>query len=144
MDECVFDASFVRLANDSLFGEKLGNLLNRRLNAMRTVVDGDCRIRCNSKLLTEYSAQVRDHRNDVIEQFFSLLDSQETVWVKRSTLSRQDKNKANKCRWPTHDQHVLAAAIGGNAVVIHVTEDALGLCATSVRRIFGFHINHVA
>jgi hypothetical protein len=144
MPECVFDTSFVRLANDSLFGEKKGNLLSRRLAPLREAVAGQSQPRYNKKLLEEYSSQIREHRNDVVELFFVLLDSPQAILVKKNALSRQDKDKANGCRWPTHDQHVLAAAVGGKDVVIHVTEGTLGACSREVRRVFGFHINHVA
>jgi hypothetical protein len=144
MPECVFDTSFIRLANDSLFGEKKGNLLNRRLVPLRQVVAGQSRLRYNRKLLNEYTQQVSVRHNDIVEQLFVLLDSPQAILVKKNALSRQDKSKANGCRWPTHDQHVLAAAIGGTDVVIHVTEGALGACSRDVKRVFGFHINRVA
>lgn len=144
MPDSVFDTSFVRLANDSLFGEKKGNLLNRRLTALRQVADRRRRVRYNSKLLNEYLQHVREHRNDVIDQFFAMLDSPEAIKVSRSSLSRQDMVKASKCRWPSHDQHILAAAIGGDRVVIHVTEGALGCCAKGVKQLFGISVDHVA
>jgi hypothetical protein len=144
MPECVFDTSFVRLANDSLFGEKRGNLLNRRLTPLRQAVAAKSHLRYNRKLLGEYSMQIRERHNDVVEQFFALLDSPQATLVRKNALSRQDNAKARLCRWPVHDQHVLAAAIGGDDVVIHVTEGALGACSKAVKRVFGFQINHVA
>jgi hypothetical protein len=144
MPDCVFDTSFIRLANDSLFGEKEGNLLNRRLTPLRQAVAGQSHLRYNRKLLDEYSNHIKEGRNDIIEQFFVLLDSPQTTLVRKHALSRQDNAKANRCRWPTHDRHVLAAAIGGIDVVIHVTENALGACSKKVKLIFGFHVNHVA
>jgi hypothetical protein len=142
MPECVFDASFIGKANGLLTGERIGNLLNRRLTAMRSVTTGQSSVRYNGKLLSEYIAIVKEHRNDVVEQFFELLDKGPNIRTK-STLSRTDKAKANECRWPTHDQHVLAAAIGGVEVTIHVTENTLGCCAPKVKRIFDIRINHV-
>jgi hypothetical protein len=143
MSECVFDASFIGKANGPLTGERAGNLLSKRLIAMRRVTAGESRIRYNAKLLAEYICLVKERRNDVVDQFFEILDKGPKVKAK-STLGHADKARANKCRWPTHDQHVLAAAIGGKDVVIHVTENALGLCSSEVRRVFGFKINHVA
>lgn len=144
MADSVFDASFVGKANGPTQAEMEGNFLHRRLTAMRSVTSGARRVRYNSKLLQEYRQIVRVYRNDVIDQFFELLDSPRAVLVARNTLSRQDKAKAVSCRWPSHDQHVLAAARGGTEVIIHVTENALGACSANVRRIFGFQVNHIS
>src|SRR6266511_2115767 len=144
MSDCVFDTSFVATANGSLTGEKKGTLLHRRLTEIRKVVDRENRVRYNPKLLTEYMTVVKKRRNDVVDQFFELLDSDRAVRLKTNTLRHADKTKANDCRWPTHDQHVLAAAIGGTEVSIHVTENALGACAAAIKRVFGFKVNHVA
>lgn len=144
MPECVFDTSFIAYANEPLAAEMTGNLLNRRLSAIRSVTTSQSRIRYNQKLLKEYSEHAKVARNDVVNQLFDLLDSQQAIFVKRSTLSRTDKVKSEACGWPSHDQHVLAAAIGGTEVVIHVTEGMLGRCSSKIRRIFGFEINHVA
>ena len=85
MSECVFDASFIGKANGLLTGEKTGNLLNKRLVAMRSVTTGTSRIRYNDRLLAEYTCLVREHRNDVVEQLFEMLDKGQNVKVK-STL----------------------------------------------------------
>ena len=144
MPECVFDTSFIAYANSPLVGEWEGNLLNRRLVAIRSVTTGQSRVRYNQKLLTEYIAHAREHRNDVVDQFFELLDSAQAIRVPRNRLCRTDNAKAENCGWPSHDQHVLAAAIGGIDVMIHVTEGALGKCSKKIKRVFGFAINHVA
>jgi hypothetical protein len=144
MPECVFDTSFIAYARGPIANQKVGNLLHKRLTAIRSVTTGRSRVRYNQKLLNEYIDHAKAPRNDVVEQFFELLDSDHAIRVKRSTLSRTDKVKADFVGWPTHDQHVLAAAIGGTDVIIHVTERALGLCTTKVKRVFGFALNHVA
>ena len=143
MPEAVFDTSFLHTANGPYSGQKNSSALNRRLTAIRGVNSGHSRVRYNDKLLAEYSNSLKVHRNDVIEQFIELLDSKKAIRLPSSTLRHADKAKANECRWPTHDQHVLAAAVGGSGVVIHVTENALGACAKKVKRIFGIKINHV-
>lgn len=144
MSECVFDTSFIAFANEPLVAEREGNLLNRRLVAMRSVTSLQSRLRYNQKLLIEYSQHARVRRNDVVNQLFDLLDSPQAIFVKRSTLSKTDKVRSVACGWPSHDQHILAAAIGGTDVVIHVTERTLGQCSNKIRRYFGFVINHVA
>jgi hypothetical protein len=146
MAECVFDASFIGYANDPLDEVNFapGTLLRRRVTALETVTSGRSRLRCNPKLIAEYDQLVKVHRNDMIEQFIALLDSEQTIKLKSSTLRRQDKVKATDCGWPTHDQHVLAAAVGGTDVVVHVTEGIMGVCAPKVWRIFRIRVNFVA
>lgn len=143
MAECVFDASFIAKANGSCSGANNGNLLQRRLNAVQSVTSGASRLRYNQKLLNEYLKHVQECRNDLVELFFEILDSDKAIRVKRSTLCKADNAKANDCRWPSHDQHILAAAIGGTNVVIYVTEKTLGSCGVAVKRIFSFTIAHI-
>ena len=144
MGQCVVDTSFLAKANGALAGIRAGNLLHRRINAISRIVEGKDRLRYNSKLLQEYAPHIKDCRNDIVEQLVALLDDSETIKVRKNTLKRQDKARANKCRWPNHDQHVLAAAIGGEEVTIHVTENDLGACGPAIKREFGFRVNHVA
>jgi hypothetical protein len=142
--ECVFDTSFIYLANGLLEGARAGNLLHRRLVAIRQVVDGRSRPRYNKRLLYEYHEKIREYRNDVVELFIALLDSDKAIYVGRSTLRSADRSRAAECRWPAHDDHLLAAAVGGTAVVIYVTENVHGTCGAMIKRKFGITICRVA
>lgn len=144
MAECVFDTSFVYLANGLLEGARAGNLLHRRLVAIKEVVDGQSRPRFNRKLLNEYQDKIREYRNDVVELFITLLDTDRAIYVSRNTLRRPERARAIECRWPAHDYHLLAAAVGGTAVVIYVTESAHGTCGAMIKRKFGVTIRRVA
>lgn len=143
MAECVFDASVVGYANNPLEVSVIesGVSLVQIVDALESVVIGHRRLRCNPKLLTEYSRLLRVKRNDLIEQFVALLDSPQTIMLKSSSLRNHEKVKAKNCKWPSHDQHVLAAAIGGTDVAIYVTEAFLGGCAEKVWRIFRIRVH---
>jgi hypothetical protein len=53
-----------------LLAEKTGNLLDRRMRLLEGfVLDGLRTARYNDRLLGEYSAHVRHHRNDIVEVF---------------------------------------------------------------------------
>ncbi len=141
MPDCVLDASVVALSNGDLAGRRPGNVFDRRLNVIEQVVAGARRLRYNQKLLGEYRRLIRDYRNDVIELLFFVLDSDRAVLVSRSTLSRQNYDRATlQCRWPSHDQHLLAAALDGADPSIFVTEVRLADCA---RRVFAYFAVHV-
>ena len=131
MPDCVLDATVVAMANGNIAGRRPGNAFDRRLRVVEQVVRGTLRLRYNSKLLGEYLPLVQEFRNDVIEVFFTLLVDR-GVLVKRNTLSRQGHAIAVKrCRWPSHDQHLLAAALGGMEPALFVTEmlhDTCGAC----------------
>jgi hypothetical protein len=146
MPDCVIDASVVVLANGDIAGRRPGNLFDRRLAVIEETVRGLRRLRYNSKLLGEYADHVREHRNDVLEALFALLDDKNrSVFVRRNSLSRQHHESAtNKCQWPSHDQHLLAAAVDGDNPSIVVTEERLQRCADNILRHFGIHIEYIA
>jgi hypothetical protein len=145
MSDCVLDASIVAYANGDLKGRRPGNLFHRRLRVIEQVCEGDLRLRYHSKLLREYQQLIRAHRNDVIEVFFAVLDSERTVLVPRNVLSRQDHACATrKCRWPSHDQHLLAAALDGDDPRLFVTEEQLAVCAPKILTYFSIRVRRLA
>jgi hypothetical protein len=146
MPDCVVDASVLGFANGDIAGRRPGNVLDRRLAVLEQVVMGARRLRYNPKLLYEYQQLVRIHRNDVIEALFALLDdARRSVFVRRNTLSRQDHATARRvCGWPSHDQHLLAAALGGDDPAIVVTEQILAQCADAIRARFGVALEYLA
>jgi hypothetical protein len=145
MPDCVLDASVVAYANGDLKGSRPGNVLHRRLHVIQQVCAGDLRLRYNPKLLREYEEHTRALRNDVVELFFAVLDSDRAVLVRRNVLSRQNYAKAtNKCSWPSHDQHLLAAALDGDNPSIFVTEEHLAACAPKILTHFSIHVRRLA
>lgn len=145
MPDSVIDASVVGLANGDLAARRPGNVFDRRVLAIERVVTGARRLRYNSKLLREYLSLVQRRRNDVIELLFELLDSPRSIRVPRNTLSRQHFATAIRtCRWPSHDQHLLAAALDGDHPLVVVTEARLAQCGRLVLRYFRVRIEHLA
>lgn len=144
MPDCVLDATVVALANGNIAARRPGNVFDRRLAAIEQVVSGARRLRYNSRLLGEYESLIQQHRNDVIYLLFEVLDSERSIRVRRNTLSRQHYATATqRCRWPSHDQHLLAAAFGGDDPVIVVTEPRLAQCAPRILACFAIHIEHL-
>jgi len=131
MADSVIDATVVAFANGNIAARKQGNAFDRRLEAIEQVVNGQRRLRYNSKLLREYQNLIQEHRNDVIDLFFIVL-ADRAVLVRGNTLSRQHYGRARTCRWPAHDQHLLAAALGGDEPTIFVTEARLAQCAAQI------------
>jgi hypothetical protein len=144
MSDCVLDTSLVRGANEDMESRKPGSLFDKTLAIIEEVANGTWRVRYNPKLLNEYQAQVRIYKNDFMSVFFQILDSAQAVRVERSTLTRQQKAASDKCKWPSHDQHLLAAAIDGNNCCIFVTENFLHSCGDKVLRHFRIHVHHIS
>lgn len=140
MPDCVVDATVVYMANGDLAGRQPGNILDRRLTVIQQIGSGARRLRYNQKLLAEYRQVVPEPRNDIIEVFFTAL-SERGVLVGRNKLLRHDYLKAiQTCRWPSHDQHLLAAAIGGINPSIVVTERNHVNRADCIRRHFAVRL----
>jgi hypothetical protein len=146
MPDCVVDSSVVALANGDIAGRRPGNLFDQRLMVLEQIASGVRRMRYNPKLLQEYGELIQQYRNDVIEAVFAIIDDpRRSLRVPRSSLSRQHYDLAIRtCGWLRHDQHLLAAAIGGDYPSIAVTEQRLNQCAAAILRHFRVRIEHLA
>lgn len=136
MNDGILDTTVVALTNTDLRARAHASSLNRRVTLLERCLNGSLRVRYNKILFDEYEEHIKEYRNDLIEIFFALLDSNKSVYVKRSTLSRQNYNRAYKCRWPSHDQHLIAAALNGVRPSIYVTEETLCQCHSRIHREF--------
>ncbi len=135
----MYDATVIVLANGDLAGRKAGNALDRRLTAIEECAVGRRVALYNDKLRGEYEKHIVKCRNDVVEVFMAGL-TEYGQYVKRNKLTRAAYVKAREVRWPSHDQHVLAAAIAGVAADVFVTEKKHADCAASIRRLFGVQV----
>lgn len=144
MTDCVIDATIIGLSNDELANRVQGNSLDHKLQIVEQVTSGIRRVRYNSKLLNEYERLVGQYQNDVIHLFFIILDSPRAFRVGRNSLSRQHHASAvNDCGWPSHDQHLIAAALDGIDPSIFVTEFHHAICASRIWRHFAIRIEHI-
>jgi hypothetical protein len=140
MPDCVIDATVIAMANGDIAGRRPGNTLDRRLTVIEQVGRGLRRLRYNTKLQGEYERIVRQYRNDAVELFFIVL-ADRSVFVTRNTLSRQDHATATqRCQWPGHDQHLIAAALEGDDPTIFVTEPLHVQCAPKILAHFRIHV----
>jgi hypothetical protein len=139
MTDTVYDATVVGYSNGDLAGRRNGNILDQRLTYLEDFLAGRRAALYNDKLTREYDEKVRSYRNDVVEAFIEALESRGRR-AARSKLSSTDYAKSRDARWPSHDQHLLAAALTGGRTVILVTERALADCRTGVKRHFGFRV----
>jgi hypothetical protein len=64
-------------------------------------------------------------------------------FVDINTLPRHLHAKMRDANWPSHDQHLLAAAVDGMDPTVYVTESRHVRSAKAVRRHFGIRIVEV-
>jgi hypothetical protein len=137
----VIDATVIGFSNRDLDVSQPGSALDRRINVIKQVTAGKLHLRYNPKLLKEYVQHARNPRNDVIELFFQILDSDRAEFVKSNTLRRQIYALAiGKCRWPHHDQHLLAAAVDGKEPSLFVTEQRHARCCDDILMYLQIHV----
>ncbi len=136
----VYDATVVAFSCGALTGRKKGNALDLRLAAIERFVFGFAVARYNRKLFSEYDDHTRTReKNDVVRVFLELL-VRNGVLVNSNRLSRTDYARALSVRWPSHDQHLLAAAICRGKAILYVTEAAHSKVASGVKRAFGIDV----
>jgi xanthine/CO dehydrogenase XdhC/CoxF family maturation factor len=141
MSDAVFDTTVVAIGNKAIADRKPGNSFDKILRLLQSVINHTSRVRYNYKLRGEYDEHVKQCRNDVIEVFFTILDSPQAIRVARNSLSRQHYVLAvRNARWPSHDQHLIAAALDGERPHIYVTELRLERSAPEIHRIFGIRV----
>ncbi|MFA6472446.1 MAG: hypothetical protein WCU00_10435 [Candidatus Latescibacterota bacterium] len=137
--DTVYDTTVISLANGDLVGRKRGNALDKRLSALEQFLKGHRVAWYNNCLLNEYSAHILEYRNDITEIFFAMLVDRGRK-AKKNTLTRHQHALLRSIRWPSHDQHLLAAALEGRSTTLFVTEVTLYNCAASVKRIFDIRV----
>jgi len=144
MNDCVIDATIVCLSNQALANRAPGSPLDQRLRVIELVISAIRRVRFNARLLSEYERVARKHQNDLIQLFFAILDSPKAVRVSRNSLSRQVYAAAvGDCGWPSHDQHLIAAALDGVNPCICVTESHHAVCSELIWRRLKIQIEHI-
>jgi hypothetical protein len=143
MSDVVFDTTVVAFANSGIAPTKARNSFRRRLGLLDAAACRRVRVRYNGRLLHEYQQAIKEFRNDVIQAFFAILDSPAAIWVPKSTLSRQLHIRATQSGWPTHDRHLLAAAINGDNPRLYVTEKHLANCGSRIYRILRVRVHLV-
>jgi hypothetical protein len=142
MRNTVVDASVVAVSNGDLRGRRQNNSMDRRLLIFEEFASRSRRPLYNSRLFSEYQAVTRTVRNDAIRLFLELL-TERGLLVRTNRLQRGVRDRAWRCRWPKHDQHLMAAALGATDAELIVTENTLAACQACVLREFGVRVVQV-
>lgn len=143
-EECVIDTSVLPKANAPMTSRaRRRSVFVRRIDLLVDVQEGRKTVLISEKLLAEYKRKLPSPRNDYIRAFFELvLDPSRRIknWAR---WPGGDREKARKCGFPAHEDHVLRTAIRPNPSVI-VTEDQKMLNADAcIYRAFRVQIRKV-
>jgi predicted nucleic acid-binding protein len=140
--QVVIDTTVLKKANRPISGPlRARSRFARRVELLEGIRQGHGVVLYSRKLLAEYERQVRTPRNDFVQAFFQILSTPGRAlynWARRWPPSEQEK--ARKCRYPKHDDHVLRTAISGEPTTI-VSEDQTMIRADEcIHRHFRVHI----
>lgn len=124
--EIVYDTSFVARANGDLSDMKPNSVLYKRISAISLSTTGKAKARYNRKLYQEYMDHIKELRNDFINVFITSLEKN-GILIEKMTVEKIKWIKVKKL-WPSHDRHLLAAALcdknGCRDVGIYTSEKA--------------------
>lgn len=141
MSDAVFDATVITYSNRGLLETDKTEYASAGIALLTKFVSSTRRIRVNPKLVREYEEH-NVRRSDLIELFLTLLTSDRTVHSKKNTLPTHLFLKSRKAGWPTHDQHLLAAADDG--AFIYVTEQRHSVCSAKIKRDMSISVVRIA
>jgi len=99
-----------------------GSEIAKRVSLLRRIGSGELTALISEPLLHEYRKQVRESKTDFVQAFIAIVSDPQRRVFNWAPWSGGHREKAQKCRFPAHDIHVLRTAIRPNASAI-VTED---------------------
>ena len=141
MSDAVVDASVIGMTDEDLLAQGSEDSIRRRVKLIDDCANKKLRLRCNPTLEGEYSRILKDSNKDLHILFLGALES--AFRVTKNKLDRHAYLRSLDAGWPSHDQHLLAAAIGGTRPTIYVTEKKLFSCATKVKREFSISVSSI-
>lgn len=112
-----------------------------RVDRLSKIQEGKETVYYNAKLFAEYIKWFEKAEDgDLVSVFAFLLDS---VGKRgKNSLSRQEAQKARDARWPGHDDHLIAAGLGGPSDRDLLTTEG-ALHATRTDRVLRHFRTHV-
>ena len=114
----------------------------KRIGLLEDIKKGKWTVLYSAKLVAEYVEHVKGLKNDFIEEFFAKLVNHRGAIRNYAAWPGRDREKARKCRYPEHDDHVLRTAIRPDSSTIITEEETMIRADACIYRNFGVHILH--
>lgn len=142
--ECAIDTTVLQKANATITQRpRRSSQFVRRIRLLLDIQRGKRIPLISRQLLAEYERKVMPPRNDYLRAFFELLAEPQRCVQNWATWPSRQRQKARRCRYPQHDDHVLRTAIRPNPTTI-VTEDQQMLATDKcIYRSFRVHIKGI-
>lgn len=144
VSECVIDTNILQKANARLLKSPVATRkFYKRIALLERIMNDELHPLMSQKLLAEYETQVREPRNDFVKAFLEIITMPDRVSYNWHRPWRGDAEKARKCRFPSHDDHVLRTAIRPHASTIYTEERPMLATDACIYRAFRVHIRDV-
>ena len=141
--ECVIDTEVLVKANQPITTRaRKGSLFAKRIGLLEDIHKGKWTVLYSEKLVAEYGKHVKALKNDFVEVFFAILANPRGAILNYAAWPGRDREKARKCRYPQHDDHVLRTAIRPGSSTIITEEEKMIRADACIYRNFGVHILH--
>jgi len=147
-NECVIDTTVLQKANAPLIREpRETSLFVRRLRLLRDIQRGQRTVLISNRLFAEYQSQVSEPRNDFVVTFLALVAAPDSSagrclsnWA---AWPGRQREKARKCKFPKHDDHLLRTAICPSGSTIITEETKLIDTDACIYRRFNVHVRYL-
>ncbi len=121
-------------------------LFRKRIKLLSEIQAGRRTALISKQLLAEYVRKLPSPRNDYVKLFLELMANpdQNRCIFNCARWPGRDREKARKCRYPKHDDHVLCTAIlpDSRTSTIITEEDRMLKADACIYREFRVHIIH--
>jgi len=143
--ECVIDTTVLQKANAPLLHRpRERSLFRKRLQLLRQIQSGRLIALISEKLFSEYKEQLKAPRNDFVQAFFGLLQDPDRRTQNWAPWPSGRSEKARKCRYPEHDDHVLRTAIRPTPTTVFSEDTDMLKADACIYRQFRVHIQQPA
>lgn len=144
-EEWVIDTTVLQKANAPLHkSSREHSLFRKRLRLLEHVQSGRAVALISSKLLSEYERQVPIPSNDYVQAFFGLVLDPGRRTSNWAAWPGGRSEKARKCRFPKHDDHVLRTAIRPKSTTVYCEDAAMLKADRCIYRAFRVRIRQPA
>jgi hypothetical protein len=144
MPDCVIDTNVLQKVNAPITKEpKTKRKFAKRLALLHRIAKRELQVLVSQRLLTEYNNKIIEPRNDAVRMFVELLTAPGGAAQNWHSPWTGDRDKARKCRFPAHDDHVLRTAIKPGGSTIFTEEGPMLAKAKCIHKEFGVHISDV-
>src|SRR6266516_5070003 len=139
-EELAIDTSVLVRANITLTPERSAATLQAaRLSLLRRVQSRQAAVLISERLAAEYGHRITTYKNDFVRLFFELVtqpDGTHIIMNCRTPWGHAELARADACRFPVEDRHVLRTAVRASRTTIYSEEGRVLAAHPCIRKAF--------